>query len=149
MKRSGSVGVLLAGLVLLACRGAAVAAEDEVAGLYEIRTEGTSQQVKAGGKGTLVLAIHTKGGAHISDEAPLKVELSGEKVKPAKDKLSRADSVGKKEAGQAYPEPRFEVPFTAEAAGTGKLDAKVTFFVCTEKICSRQQKTVSLAVAIN
>jgi len=149
MRLSGSVGVLLAGLVALACRGVAAADEPETAGLYEIKTDGSSQQVKEGGKGMLVLAIHPRGGAHISDEAPLKVELSGDKVRPDKEKLSRMDAVGKPQGGQPFPEPRFEVPFTAQTAGTGTLNAKVTFFVCSEKVCARQQKTVSLTVAVN
>jgi hypothetical protein len=145
MKRNTHWGLLLAAL---AWSGVAAAEEPDVAGLYEIRTEGSSQKVKAGSKGTFVLAIKTKGGAHISDEAPLKVELSGDKVKPEKAKLGRADSVGKKEAGQEHADPRFEVPFTAEGSGKGSVDAKLTFFVCTEKICARQQKAVSVPVEV-
>lgn len=148
MKRKSYLGLLLAGVALVAFRGTARADEPDTSNFYEIRTEGTSQKVKTGGKGTLVLAIKTKAGAHISDEAPLKVELSGDKVKPEKAKLTRADSVGKKEAGQEFADPRFEVPFIAEAAGQGKLDAKLTFFVCTEKVCARQQKSVSLPVEV-
>jgi hypothetical protein len=28
------------------------------------------------------------------------------------------------------------------------LDAKLTFFICTEKICARQQKTFSIPVEV-
>jgi hypothetical protein len=147
MKRNSRWGFLLVGLAVLAGRGAA-AEEPDVTALYEVRTEGSSQKVKAGEKGTFVLAIKTKGGAHISEEAPLKVELSGQKVKPEKAKLGRTDSVGKKEAGQEHADPRFEVPFTAEGSGKGSVDAKLTFFVCTAKICARQQKAVSVPVEV-
>ena len=44
--------------------------------------------------------------------------------------------------------PRFEVPVTAGAAGSGKVEGKLTFFVCTEKICSRQQRDVSVPVEV-
>jgi hypothetical protein len=69
-------------------------------------------------------------------------------VTPAKEQLGREDSVAKKTEGQAYADPRFEVPFTAAAAGKGTVDAKLTFFICTEKICARQQKNVSIPVEV-
>ena len=116
--------------------------------LYEVTTEGTSTQVKAGEKGVFVLAIKTKQGAHVSEEAPLKLEVKGSQVTPVKEKLGREDSVAKKAAGQEFADPRFEVPFTTTAAGKGSVDAKLLFFICTEKICARQQKTVSLPVEV-
>ncbi len=54
----------------------------------------------------------------------------------------------KKAEGQAFVDPRFEVPFTAAAAGKGAVDAKLTFFICTEKLCARQQKTFSIPVEV-
>lgn len=135
-------------IVALATAQALAADAPDVTSLYEVSTDGTSQKVTLGQAGKLVLAIKTKPGAHISDEAPLKIELTGSNVKPEKTKLSRADSVAQKADGQKFADPRFEVPFTAEAAGKGQLDAKITFFVCTEQLCARQQKTISLAVEV-
>jgi hypothetical protein len=150
MKRvSHHLGLLLGALALVACRGALAAEDPDASNFYEIRTDGSSQKVKVGEKGMLVLSIKTKSGAHISDEAPLKVELTGNKLKPEKAKLTRADSVGKREAGQVFADPRFEVPFVGEAGGKGSVDATLTFFVCTDKICSRQHKTVSVPVEVN
>jgi hypothetical protein len=150
MKRSSRFLGFLVGALALVAGGAALAAEEaDVSGFYEIHTEGSSQKVKVGAKGTLVLAIQTKAGAHISDEAPLKVELTGDKLKPEKSKLTHADSVGKREGARTVADPRFEVPFTAEATGKGSLDAKLTFFVCTDKVCSRQQKTLSVPVQVD
>lgn len=111
----------------------------DVTALYEVSTEGTTTKVKAGEAGKVVVAIKLKGGAHVSDEAPLKLELSSQQAKLSKDKLTLADSIGK-------PEPRFEVPFTAQGATT--IDAKMTFFICTEKLCSRQTKQLSLNVEV-
>ncbi len=136
--------------VLAALAWAAPAFADDVdpTTLYEVTTEGTSTQVKAGEKGVFVLSVKTKPGAHVSEEAPLKLEVKGSQVTPAKEKLGREDSVAKKAAGQEFVDPRFEVPFTTAAAGKGTVDAKLLFFICTEKICARQQKTVSLPVEV-
>jgi hypothetical protein len=104
--------------------------------------------VKAGEKGVFVLSIKSKAGAHVSDEAPLKLQVKGSQLTPAKEQLGREDSVAKKAEGQAFVDPRFEVPFMAAVAGKGSVDAKLTFFICTEKICARQQKTVSIPVEV-
>lgn len=118
------------------------------ASLYDISTQGSSAKVKKGEQGTFVLTITAKPGAHVSDEAPLKLVLSGKNVTPKKEKLTLADSVAKKAEGEKYPNPRFEVPLTADAPGTGSVDGKLTLFICTDKLCARQQKTVSVPVEV-
>lgn len=143
------ISTVAAVVATFACTQARAAEEVDPASLYELSTEGSSTQVKAGEKGTFVLAVKTKAGAHVSEEAPLKLEVKGAQVTPAKEKLGREDSVAKKAQGQAFVDPRFEVPFTAASAGKGSVDAKLTFFICTEKICARQQKTVSVPVEVN
>ncbi|NVJ00469.1 hypothetical protein HV824_20430 [Myxococcus sp. AM009] len=144
-RRLSSLAALLAAVT---CSVPVLAADVDPTSLYEVSTEGTSTQVKAGEKGTFVLAIKTKAGAHVSDEAPLKLEVKGSQVTPAKEKLVLADSVAKKAEGQDFADPRFEVPFTTAAAGKGTVDAKLVFFICTEKLCARQQKTFSLPVEV-
>jgi hypothetical protein len=125
-------------------------AADEVdpSTLYELSTDGTSARLKAGERGVFVLSIKSKAGAHVSDEAPLKLQVKGTQVTPAKEQLGREDSVAKKAEGQPFVDPRFEVPFTAAGVGKGTVDAKLTFFICTEKLCARQQKTVSIPVEV-
>lgn len=140
---------LCAVLVLLVGHGAMAAEEIDISSLYEVSTEGSSRQVRSGEAGKLVIAIQTRPGAHISEEAPLKIELSCSNVTPAKSTLARTDSVAVKQAGQEFVDPRFEVPFTPGEAGKGQLDARMTFFVCTEKICARQQRKVSVPVEID
>jgi hypothetical protein len=135
--------------LLMTLVGAPVLAQDvDPATLYDVSTEGTSTQVKAGGRGTFVLSIKPKPGAHVSDEAPLKLELKSQQLTPEQKTLSLAQSVAKKAEGQQYADPRFEVPFTAATAGKGTLDATLTFFICTEKICARQKKVFSLPVEV-
>ena len=135
--------------ILLTAATSAFAADDpDPASLYELSTEGSTGKLKAGEKGKLVVLIKTKGGSHVSEEAPMKIELSATGVKLDKVKLAAADNVAKKKEGDKWVDPRFEAPFTAQGAGKGNVDAKVTFFICTEKICARQQKKLAVPVTI-
>lgn len=127
--------------------GCSAFAEVDPATLYEISTAGSTQKVKPGEKGKWVLEITAKPGAHVSTEAPLKIELTGKDAQPEKQKLTLADSVAKKAPGQEYANPRFEVPFSTSAA-KATIDAKVVFFICTDKVCARQQKNLSLNVEV-
>lgn len=139
---------LLAFVAVCALTGTAHADGTDPAQLYDLQTAGTTTAVKAGGKGQFVLQITTKGGAHVSEEAPLKLELTGTLLAPDKAKLQASDSVAQKQPGQAYVNPRFEVPFAASAAGQGSIAAKLTFVVCTDAICARQVRNLSIPVTI-
>ncbi len=108
---------------------------------YDVTTAGSTTRLKAGESGKLIIAITPKNGAHISDEAPLKIELSSRESTFAKNKLSLADAVQKSE-------PRFEIPFTPTAQGPTSVEAKMTFFVCAEKQCTRQTRTLSFPVEV-
>jgi hypothetical protein len=118
-------------------------AEIDIASFYEVSTEGTSTQLKAGDTGKVVISIKSKNGAHVSDEAPLKIELSSKQSKLSKEKLTLADSVSPKNE-----DPRFEVQFTPTAHGQSSVEAKMTFFICTEKQCARQVKNITLPVEV-
>ncbi|MBL8952251.1 MAG: hypothetical protein JNK82_15820 [Myxococcaceae bacterium] len=120
----------------------------DVGGLYDLTTEGSTLKVKAGEKGKLVLDIRAKSGAHISDEAPLKIELKATGAKTEKDKLTYKDSIGVKHDGVEYPDPHFEVPFTSDKPGKASIEAKMKFFVCTDKVCAPQTKTVTVPVDV-
>jgi len=127
----------------------ALAAEVDPTTLYKVTTEGTTAKVEPGKKGTLILEIQSLKGAHVSDEAPLRIQLSGTgAVAPEKTQLVYADSVRKPSASVKYPDPRFVVPLAAQGKGPGTVEAKMTFFVCTEQLCLRQQKTLSVPVAV-
>jgi hypothetical protein len=116
--------------------------------LYEVTTQGSAQKVKGGGKGTVVLFLKTKDGSHVSTEAPFKIEVTGKGLKPEKDKLALSDAVEKRSVPEGVADPRFEIPFLATSAGQGAVEAKLTFFICTEKICARQQKTLAVPVLV-
>lgn len=127
---------------------AASAQDLDASKLYTLSTEGTSKSLKAGEKGTFVLSITTTALAHVSDEAPLSLKLEGKNVTPLKSTLTVVDSVGKPAPGKSFKDPRFEVAITGAAAGEGSISAKVVFFVCTDKLCLRQQKSVSVPVSV-
>jgi hypothetical protein len=139
--------LILATLILLGGHALAGAPPDPKS-LYEITTAGTSGEVRRGEKGTFVLAIRCKAGAHVSDEAPLRIELTGKNLQPEKAKLTLADSVATKAEGQKYVEPKFEVPFLGTEAGQGSLQAKMTFFICTDELCARQSIDVTSPVQV-
>ena len=79
----------------------------------------------------------------------MRLTLSGSAgLTPGKSLLSRSDAKAlPKAAGPA--DPRFEVPLSASAKGPGAVEAKLTFFVCTETLCSRQQRTLSVPVTVD
>lgn len=129
--------------VLMLMAAAPAFAETDLTSLYEVTTEGTTTSLKAGETGTVKIAIKSKNGAHVSDEAPLKIELSSKQSKLGKEKLTLADSLNPKSE-----DPRFEVPFTPTAHGQSSVEAKVTFFICTEKLCSRQVKALTFPVEV-
>ena len=135
--------------VLVLLTPAAWAADPDPAALFTVTTDGSSTVLKPGASGTLVLSIHTSAGAHISEDAPLKLTLTGSGgVEPAKATLGRSDAKTVRKADGAA-DPRFEVPLTAVSKGHGAVEAKLTFFVCTETLCSRQQKTLSVPVTVD
>jgi len=138
----------LLALLLLAAPSAR-AADPDPASLYVVTTEGSTTALKTGKPGTFVLSIRTVAGAHISEEAPMKLTLTGSGgVEPGKTLLGRSDAKSVPKPDGAV-DPRFEVPVTGSAKGQGAVEAKLTFFVCTETLCARQQKTLSLPVTVD
>lgn len=110
---------------------------------YTIDTSGSTKELKAGGQGKLVLAIVPVGKTHVHPQAPLKISLAPKGLVLAKDKLGHKDALDPAAEG-----PRFEVPFTAGAAGPAAVDAKVDFFICSDEWCVKQVKDVTVPVAV-
>jgi hypothetical protein len=124
-------------------------AETDVAAFYDVTTDGSTTRLKAGETGKVIISIKALNGAHVSDEAPLKIELSSKQSKLTKEKLTLADSLNVKKDGEKnYPDPRFEVPFTPSAQGNTTVEARMTFFICTEKLCSRQTRHLTFPVEV-
>ncbi len=139
---------LAAALLAVGCSQARAEGQVDPATLYEVSTEGTSARVKASEQGVFVLSIKSRSGAHISGEAPLKLELKGTQLKPGQEKLALKDSKAKTPEGKDFADVRFEVPFTGTGAGKGSLEAKLSFFICSEQLCAMQKKTFTLPVEV-
>ncbi len=118
---------------------------DEAASAYRIESTRGPLKVKKGAAGKAHFEIVPRAGAHVSPDAPLSVALSsGGAVKLEKAKLLRADTHETKARGV-----EFDVPFVASGpAGGDEVKATVNFFICTETLCERQKRDVSLAVLV-
>jgi hypothetical protein len=142
MKSKISVAGIALGL-MLACQSA-TADEDPAKGSWKIDTAATTTSVVQGQKGKVALSIVTlKDELHISQEAPLKIDLASTGLKLDKTTLAHADAVDPK-SGQ----PKFEVPFTADQKGSQTIDANLNFFVCSPKWCLKQKEKVTLKVDV-
>lgn len=137
---------LVAALVALAAAPAAHAADPgaEAAKSYRIETTGTTQQLRAGEKGTFVLSIVPVEKVHVHPQAPLKITLAATPgLKLERTTLGKADPVDPKADGR-----RFEVAFVAEAPGQQEARAKLDFFICSDQWCVKQVKDVAVPVDV-
>jgi uncharacterized protein YfaS (alpha-2-macroglobulin family) len=118
-------------------------AEEEASKLYDLVAQAPAKLAK-GDKGSVSVKITTKGEGTLHSDTPYKLTLTAPKnVALSKDKLTTADmKLAERTAS-------FDVPFTASEAGDGKIEGRLTFFVCTEKLCSRQERSVSMPVSVH
>jgi hypothetical protein len=138
------LAVALAATLTGAPRARAADPSAEAAQSYRIETEGSTRQLPAGGKGTLVLSIVPVGKVHVHPQAPLKITLEATPgLKLEKTSLGKADPVDPKADGR-----RFEVPFVAQAAGKQEARAKLDFFICSDQWCVKQVKDVTVPVDV-
>jgi len=115
----------------------------EAAVSYRLDTAGSTTAVAPGGQGKLVLAIVTAEKIHVHPQAPLKITLEAPGLELAKATLGHKDAVDPAAEG-----PRFEVPFTAKAAGAQVAKAKLDFFVCSDRWCVKQSKELAFTVQV-
>jgi hypothetical protein len=129
-------------LVLPAFAQADVGAE--AAKAYRIETSQSPLKIRKGETGQAKVTVVPRSDAHVSPEAPLSMTVSaGPLVELPKQKLGRPDAKATDAKGV-----EFDVPFVGKQAGKDELKAQVTFFICTEKLCERQKRDVSLAVVV-
>jgi hypothetical protein len=136
-------GALLAGLLLAAEPVAGADPSAEAAASYRLDTTGSTLAVAPGGRGKLVLAIVPGDKIHVHPQAPLRISLEAKGLELSKTALGHADAVDPKAEG-----PRFEVPFTARAAGAQEARAKLEFFVCSDRWCVKQTRELTFAVRV-
>jgi len=118
---------------------------EEAARSYRVETAGTTGSLKLGEKGKLVLTIEPlQPKVHIHPQAPLKIKLTA----PAGLKLDKAELVHRDAADPKADGRRFEVPFTAAAAGRQEARADLDFFICSDTWCVKQVRQVTFPVEV-
>jgi hypothetical protein len=138
MRLAAAVAVALFALAARAIDPGAEAAKS-----YTLEATGPAS-LKVGATGTLVLAIKPVPKTHVHPQAPLKITLSASPgLTLAKTALGRKDLPDPKAEA-----PRFEVPFTAAAAGKQEARATVDFFICSDQWCVKQVRDVVVAVDV-
>ena len=137
----------IAALAVALAAGASRAADagEEAARSYRLETAGTTQSLKVGQKGKLVLSIEPlQPKVHIHPQAPLKIRLSSS----AGLKLDKAELVHRDAADPKADGRRFEVPFAAAAAGKQEARADLDFFICSDTWCVKQVRQVTIPVDV-
>jgi hypothetical protein len=135
--------LVLAALSLVTLPAIAGEAGEEAAKAYKIETT-SALQLKKGEKGDARVTIVPRSDAHVSPDAPLSLALSaGPSVQLTKTKLGRADGKATPQKGVA-----FVIPVTATAVGNDEVKGQLSFFICTEKLCERQKRDVTVPVTV-
>jgi hypothetical protein len=130
-------------LVVLAAGPARADPAAEAAQSYRIDTAGSTTELKAGERGTFVVAIVPAEKIHVHPQAPLRIVVESEGLSLEKRSLGHKDAVDPKAEG-----PRFEVPFAAPAAGRHEVKAKLAFFICSDAWCVKQARDVTVPVTV-
>lgn len=100
---------------------------------------------KAGELSRFVVNLEPRGEFHVNQEYPIEISLkSDDATSFPKASLARPDAAQFDEK-----KARFDVPFTATAAGDHKILANVKFAVCTDENCVPDERDLALAVAVN
>ncbi len=133
---------VIASLLMLATGGmASVAIAD--APTYEIQKSTTRATVGVPAKASVT--VQGKNGWHVNDQAPITVTVKGDPgVDLPKQKLARADL-----AQSSKESARFDIPFSASAAGKKTITAEARFVMCQEQACKPAKETVSLEIDIS
>jgi hypothetical protein len=110
--------------------------------LYKVKASVASSEVKLGSGTKLEIHFDLAQGAHISDEAPLTIKLSGDGVAFEKQTLHYGDSLMPRGPG-----PKFEDLVTVNAPGQHTVDLQMSFYVCTAELCNRASAHETVTVA--
>lgn len=130
--------ILALALVLAGAPGAARAD----APTHEIQKAAPAATVGAPGRASLT--VLGKNGWHVNEEAPITVALKADDgVDLPKPKLSRADL-----AQSTKESARFDIPFSASAAGKKTITAEARFVMCQEQMCKPVKETVAFEVEV-
>lgn len=110
---------------------------------FELRAAATGPY-QQGELGQFAITLTPRGEWHVNEEYPISVELEAPAaVGLPKPELERSDAA---EFGEER--ARFDVPFTPTAAGEHRVQAKVSFAVCTPENCIPDERTLALVLPV-
>jgi hypothetical protein len=110
---------------------------------FELRAS-TTGAYAPGVAGSFGVLLAAQGGYHVNQDYPIQITLRG----PAEVGLARTE-LGREQAAEfGEPRARFDVPFTATAAGQHRVLADVDFAVCTEENCMPDCRTIALVLPV-
>jgi hypothetical protein len=101
---------------------------------------------KSGAVSSFQVSLTPKGEYHVNQDYPMKISVStkaGDALSLPKLELTKADA-----AEFAESVARFDVPFTATAAGAHTVECNVQFAVCTPETCIPDERTLALALPV-
>ncbi len=135
---------LAALLALAAFDGGASDMAERAAKRCAIDTAGSTTELAAAAKGTLVITIRPDAGVHVQAQAPVRATLAASPgLALAKERLGREDLADPNAAS-----PRFEVAFTAAAPGRQEARARLEFYLCSDAWCVKQEREVALSILV-
>ena len=109
---------------------------------YEIQKSAPRATVGIPAKASVT--VQGRNGWHVNEQAPITVTVKGDPgVELPKPKLARADL-----AQSSKESARFDIPFSASAAGKKTITAEARFVMCQEQACKPAKETVALEVDV-
>jgi hypothetical protein len=110
---------------------------------FELRAT-ASGPYAPGEEGRFDIALTPRGIYHVNAQYPLSIQLQA----PGEITLPDAE-LGTEDAAEfGEPRARFQVPFTATAAGQHRVTARVDFAVCTPESCMPDCRTLALVLPV-
>jgi hypothetical protein len=98
----------------------------------------------AGKLGSFAISLKPRGEYHINEDFPMSVSVqSAAGIEFPKAKLDKPQAAEFNEQLA-----RFDVPFTATAAGAHKVEAHVKFAVCTPENCVPDERTLAVVLPV-
>lgn len=110
---------------------------------FELRAS-ASGPYAPGTEGRFEIALTPRGEYHVNADYPMTIDVEA----PSAVTLPRAQLGPDQAAELAEPRARFQVPFTATAAGEHRVTARVDFAVCTPESCMPDCRTLALVLPV-
>ena len=98
----------------------------------------------AGTQGTFEILLTPRGNYHVNQDYPMSVTLTG----PDAVAFPSAELGNDDAAERTLQRARFDVPFTASAAGEQRVTVDVDFAVCTPETCMPDRRTLALLLPV-